>query len=89
MGHMDRMYLAVYFRSVFVSLRVRSSLRFLFIFLGSAGRAEPFKSAAPLAENRAAGTRVRLLPVPVRLQKPPTATALPADPAPKSQKLCF
>ena len=53
-----------------------------YIFLGSAGRAEPFKSAAPLRGAGRSGCIVRLLPVPVRLQKPPVATALPADPAP-------
>ena len=53
-----------------------------YIFLGSAGRAEPFKSAAPLRGAGRSKCIVRLLPVPVRLQKPPVATALPADPSP-------
>ena len=53
-----------------------------YIFLGSAGRAEPFKSAAPLRGAGRSRCIVRLLPVPVRLQKPPVATALPADPSP-------
>ena len=39
-------------------------------------------SAAPLRGAGRSRCIVRLLPVPVRLQKPPVATALPADPAP-------
>ena len=54
---------------------------FINYIFGSAGRAEPFKSADPLAGSMAFGTRVGLLPIPVRLQKPPTAAALPADPS--------
>ena len=42
-----------------------------------------FGSAAPLRGAGRSECIVRLLPVPVRLQKPPVATALPADP-PKS-----
>ena len=54
----------------------------MFYIFGSAGRAEPFKSAAPLRGAGRSRRIVRLLPVPVRLQKPPVATALPADPSP-------
>ena len=57
-----------------------------YIFLGSAGRAEPFKSAAPLRGAGRSERIVRLLPVPVRLQKPPVATALPADPPQKYRR---
>ena len=41
-----------------------------------------FGSAAPLRGAGRSKRIVRLLPVPVRLQKPPVATALPADPSP-------
>ena len=53
---------------------------------GSAGRAEPLKSAAPFRGAGRSKCIVRLLPVPVRLQKPPVATALPADPPQKYRR---
>ena len=52
----------------------------MFQFLDSAGRAEPFKFKLARSWSEFLSDSYQTL---VRLQKPPTAAALPADPAPK------